>query len=186
VPKKEKMKNKAACPCYCLIIILVVSLVFTSCLKQNIVENELQIIQNIDKTIHQWHDAAAQADFDTYFELMSDEAVFMGTDATERWDKKAFQAYAKPHFDKGKAWTFKTIERNIVVDSLQQIAWFDELLDTSFKICRGSGVLKKQGNYWKISHYVLSMTVPNENSKQVVALKDVIETSFIQKKSSKK
>jgi hypothetical protein len=173
------MKNKTIRLIYCSAVILTISLGLTSCLKQNIQGSELENIQNIDKTIQKWHNAAAQAEFDDYFDLMTEDAIFMGTDATERWDKKAFQAYAKPHFDKGKAWTFKTLERNIVVDSLQQIAWFDELLDTSFKICRGSGVLKRQGNDWKITHYVLSMTVPNANSKQVVVIKDALETAVI-------
>ena len=49
------------------------------------------------------------------------------------------------------------------------MAWFDELLDTHMKICRGSGVLVDQGNgQWKIKHYVLSMTVPNENVDEIV------------------
>jgi hypothetical protein len=37
-------------------------------------------------------------------------------------------------------------------------AWFDELLNTQMKICRGSGVLVKIDGKWKIKHYVLSMT----------------------------
>jgi hypothetical protein len=28
--------------------------------------------------------------------------LFIGTDATENWGKPAFQAFAKPYFDKGK------------------------------------------------------------------------------------
>jgi hypothetical protein len=43
------------------------------------------------------------------------------------------------------------------------------------KICRGSGVLVKVGNDWKIKHYVLSMTVPNENVTEVVKIKTPIE-----------
>jgi hypothetical protein len=43
-------------------------------------------------------------------------------------------------------------------------AWFDELLNTQMKICRGSGVLVKIGQEWKIKQYVLSMTIPNDNS----------------------
>jgi hypothetical protein len=73
-----------------------------------------------------------------------------------------FQAFAKPFFDRGKAWSFKAIERHIYVDKSGKMAWFDEL-STQMKICRGSGVLVKIGNDWKIKHYVLSMTVPNEN-----------------------
>jgi hypothetical protein len=46
----------------------------------------------------------------------------------------------------------------------EKMAWFDEL-STQMKICRGSGVLVKIGNDWKIKHYVLSMTVPNETRR---------------------
>ena len=33
-----------------------------------------------------WHKAAADANFDAYFNLMTDDAVFIGTDATENWN----------------------------------------------------------------------------------------------------
>jgi len=157
-----------------------------SCLKQTIVQNDDQVKQEIDQVIHHWHEAAAQAHFEKYFDLMTEDAVFIGTDASERWNKKAFETYAKPHFDKGKAWTFKTLERHIMLDSLHQIAWFDELLDTSFKICRGSGVMKKVDNEWKIQHYVLSMTIPNEQSKLIVSMKDSLESEVIRKLNQKK
>lgn len=140
----------------------------------------------INSVINQWHMAAAEANFDNYFNLMTDDAVFIGTDATENWNRKDFEAYSKPYFDKGKAWTFHKLERNIYVDKNNKIAWFDELLNTSFKICRGSGVLEKVNGKWKIKHYVLSMTIPNETSKEVVAIKDSIETNYIQKLKSKK
>jgi hypothetical protein len=32
-----------------------------------------------------------------------------------------------------------------------QTAWFDELLDTQMKICRGSGILVKENKQWKIN-----------------------------------
>ena len=47
------------------------------------------------------------------------------------------------------------------------------------KICRGSGVLQKIEGEWKIKHYVLSMTVPNENVKEVVEIKKEIEDRLI-------
>jgi len=148
-------------------------------------DTEQEKIQ-IDSVINQWHKAAAEANFDNYFGLMTDDAVFIGTDASENWNRKSFEAYSKPHFDKGKAWTFHTLERNIYVDKNNKIAWFDELLDTSFKICRGSGVLEKVNGKWKIKHYVLSMTIPNETSDIVIAVKDSIENNYIQKLKSKK
>jgi len=60
---------------------------------------------------------------------------------------------------------------------------FDELLDTQMKICRGSGVLIKQGDQWKVQHYVLSMTMPNEQIKAAVKIKAPIEDELIKKLS---
>lgn len=154
---------------------------FQSCQKPIVVDEK-----SINTLLDNWHLAAAEANYENYFQGMSNESVFIGTDATENWDKKAFQSYSKPHFDKGKAWTFKSLERNIYFNKDNSIAWFDELLDTQMKICRGSGVVEKENNEWKIKHYVLSMTIPNENSSAVIQLKDSIESALIHELKSKK
>lgn len=137
--------------------------------------------EQINKTLNAWHKAAAEADFDTYFGMMTEDAIYIGTDPTENWNKKAFQLFAKPYFDKGKAWDFKAIERHIYFDKSGKLAWFDELLNTQMKICRGSGVLVKAGKEWKIKHYVLSMTIPNDNTNEVVKIIAPIEDTLIQK-----
>lgn len=135
----------------------------------------------ISKRIDAWHQAAAQADFDAYFGLMTDDAVFIGTDATENWNLKEFKAFSKPYFDRGKAWDFNAIERNIYVGDNGSIAWFDELLDTHMKICRGSGVLKKTNGIWKIAHYVLSITIPNDDIDAVKTLKAKFDDELVKK-----
>jgi len=117
---------------------------------------------------------------------MSEDAIFIGTDATENWTKPAFQAYAKPYFDKGKAWSFTCIERHIYLNENKTMAWFDELLDTRMKICRGSGVLVLSEGKWKIQHYVLSMTIPNDATDDVVKLKSPLEENLIKDLKSKK
>jgi hypothetical protein len=38
----------------------------------------------------------------------------------------------------------------------------------------------KIGSEWKIKHYVLSMTIPNENIDEVIKIKAPIEDSIIQ------
>ena len=134
----------------------------------------------INKVINSWHQAAAETNFENYFNLMSDDAIFIGTDATENWTKTAFQAYAKPHFDKGKAWTFTALERNIYFSTDKKTVWFDELLDTQMKICRGSGVLTKVKKEWKITHYVLSMSIPNELSDEIVKLKTALDEVLLE------
>lgn len=131
--------------------------------------------------IDQWHDAAARADYKTYFGMLSADSRYLGTDATENWDKKAFDVFAKPYFDKGRAWDFKALERNIYFSKDGKVAWFDELLDTHMKVCRGSGVLEKDGKTWKIKHYVLSMTVPNDVIDSVLPQKAKHEDALIEK-----
>jgi ketosteroid isomerase-like protein len=135
----------------------------------------------INTLLDSWHKAAADAKFETYFDLMSDNAIFIGTDATENWSKTEFMAYAKPHFDKGKAWSFTSLERHIYFSKDKKTAWFDELLNTQMKICRGSGVVEKTKKGWKISHYVLSMTIPNDNSAEIIKVKASIEDALIEK-----
>ncbi len=120
--------------------------------------------------VEAWHQAATDADADKYFGLMTMDSYFLGTDQTERWSKKEFQSFAKNAFSEAPAWDFKTIERNIIVDDTGDIAWFDERLDTWMGVCRGSGVVVKTANDWKIKHYVLSVTVPNEKIKDFILL----------------
>ena len=147
-------------------------------------QNDLK--SQIINTLDAWHKAAAEANYKNYFDTLTDDAIFIGTDATENWNKPAFQAYAKPYFDKGKAWNFTAIERHIYFNNNKTVAWFDELLDTQMKICRGSGVLVLLNGKWKIKQYVLSMTIPNETSDEVIKIKTPIEESLIIDLKSKK
>lgn len=146
-----------------------------TCLSQSNVNDKAKI----DSLLNSWHKAAANANFSEYFDLMTDDAVFIGTDATENWTKKEFMAYSKPYFEKGKAWGFNAIERHIYFSKNKQMAWFDELLSTQMKICRGSGVLIKTTKGWKIMHYVLSMTVPNSVSDEIIKIKSEDENQVL-------
>lgn len=143
--------------------------------KVFVIANEKKQINNM---LDSFNLAAANADYDLYFSYYDNDAVFIGTDATENWCKDSFMIWSKPFFDKGHVWNFKSLKRNIYFDKDGKVAWFDELLDTQMKICRGSGVLSKQGDVWKIQQYVLSMTIPNSKTNQVVELKTIVEDSL--------
>lgn len=145
-------------------------------------ENEKTAINTM---LDGFNTAAAKADFNTYFGYFADESTFIGTDATEVWDKKAFMVWAKPYFDKKQTWNFTSLKRNIYFSKDGRLAWFDELLDTQMKICRGSGVVEKISGQWKVRQYVLSMTVPNEIVDKVVPEKAPIEDILIQKLKNK-
>ncbi len=135
----------------------------------------------INVVLNNWHKNAAEANFEAYFNAMSNESIFIGTDASENWNIEAFKSFSKPHFDKGKAWSFKSVERNVYLDASGKIAWFDELLDTWMGICRGSGVLKKTDNSWKIEHYVLSLTIPNIHIEEVKNINKKYDSIFLKK-----
>ncbi len=142
--------------------------------------------EKINQTLDTWHKAAAEVKFETYFNSMAEDAIFIGTDATENWIKKNFRIWAKPHFEKWKNMGFyNALERHIFFDKTGKIAWFDELLNTQMKICRGSGVLVKVGKEWKIQHYVLSMTIPNDEVEAAIKIKAPIEDALINKLQKK-
>ncbi len=125
----------------------------------------------INQSLNTWHKAAGEADFKTYFGLMDDQAIFVGTDSAEVWHKQAFMNFSKPYFDKGKAWQFTPINRHIYLDNNHKnMAWFDETLDTWMGICRGSGILVYKNHQWLIKHYVLSLTVPNDKINKVIKI----------------
>lgn len=145
------------------------------------VDTKKEIKTTINTLLNNWHLAATEANFDDYFGKMDSLSVFIGTDASENWTKKAFEAFSKPYFDKGKAWDFKTLERNIYVNDSSDFVWFDELLNTWMGTCRGSGVLEKKGDSWKIKHYVLSVAIPNDDIKKVIAAKKEKDSIFLSK-----
>src|SRR5262245_34989159 len=131
-------------------------------------------VRAFEKTLDALHKAAADADEKAYFDLYAKDAVFLGTDAKERWTLEEFKAFAHPYFAKGKAWTYKPIagKRFIVIEGQNHdVAWFDEQLENAkLGVCRGSGVLVKTATGWKDKQYNLTMLVPNEVAEQVAKL----------------
>ena len=96
--------------------ILFLLLSVSSCATQNNIENvtEIEIIKNANAFMDSWHQAASDANFENYFGKMDTQSVFIGTDTSENWTKQQFEAYSKPHFDKGDAWDFKTLEETYI------------------------------------------------------------------------
>jgi hypothetical protein len=127
---------------------------------------------SLDSLIDDWHNAASQANYEAYFSLMGESFVFLGTAPGERWEKEAFSTFAKPYFDKGKAWSFKASNRNWTFSKDKKVAWFDEDLDTWMKGCRGSGVMEYNGNEWKLAYYNLTVLIENEKMDSFIRLRE--------------
>lgn len=114
------------------------------------------------------HEAASEAEYDRYFSLYADEAVFLGTDATERWTREEFMDYARGPFETGTGWTYHTLERHIAIAAGGRTAWFDERLENAgLGETRGSGVLVMEDGSWKIAQYNLTIPIPNEMALDV-------------------
>jgi ketosteroid isomerase-like protein len=125
--------------------------------------------QRVTAVLDDWHQAASVADEERYFKHFAPDGVFMGTDASERWTVGQFREWAKPHFERKKAWSFQPRDRHIAFSADGKLAWFDEMLDTpNLGVCRGSGVLTRIGKGWKIAQYNLSIPIPNALADSIV------------------
>ncbi len=154
--------------------ILLLSLIVTLYAPRAFTQADTTVLH---KFIDDWHLAATQANAPAYFGAIADNGIFIGTDATEHWTKSQFLAYAKPHFDRGKAWHFIAYNRKLHVSNNGQFVWFSELLTTWMGVCRGSGILEKTSTGWKIQQYHLAITVPNDLVRDFLTLVENFEKS---------
>ncbi len=118
-----------------------------------------------------WHADASAGNFDAYFGAMTEDSVFLGTDASERWTKHEFMGYAREPFSDGSGWIYMPSERFIAFDDDRETAWVDEVLtNAKYGTLRGTAVLRLVGGAWKIAHYSLTFLVPNEKAARVVEI----------------
>lgn len=125
----------------------------------------------LNDLMNKWHNDVATFQFDAYFDFMSDDFIFLGTDPTERWTKNEFYDFCKPYFEKKSTWDFKTNWRNWYMNDREDVAWFEESLDTWMEECRGSGVLKRENGIWKIAHYNLTVLIENDKVDKFIKLR---------------
>lgn len=127
--------------------------------------------EQVSAVLDQLHLKASEGDFDGYFALYAPNAVFIGTDASERWPLEIFKDYTRGRFASGTAWTYHMLEREIDFSPDGNVAWFDELLtNENLGLTRGTGVLIKDGDTWLFTQYHLTIPVPNELARPFVAL----------------
>ncbi|MCP4599960.1 MAG: nuclear transport factor 2 family protein [Proteobacteria bacterium] len=133
------------------------------------IPNRVSMIRQTEHVLDDWHDAASKADGTRYFGHMTEDAVFLGTDAAERWTIEEFKSFAAPYFSKGSGWTYIPRDRHITLSEDGSVAWFDERIDNDkMGELRGTGVLHRIDGVWKIAQYNMSFPIPNEITDEVV------------------
>lgn len=118
---------------------------------------------SIDTLLDKLHVSAASANADAYWACYTDNAVFIGTDASERWTLTEFKEYAEPHFATGKGWAYTPSNRHVDFSPDRRTAWFDETVThAQYGACRGTGVLLLTPSGWKVAQYHLTLPIPND------------------------
>ena len=131
-------------------------------------EDDLDRLE-VNMVLTAWHLAADHGLYEFYFDQMTDDAVFMGTDASERWTKDEFMAYAREPFSDGHGWSYEQVEHHVAFSHDHRTAWVDEILENEqYGTMRGTAVLELINGEWKIAHYSLTFLVPNERAGEVV------------------
>ncbi len=122
----------------------------------------------VDTVLDDWHAAASRGDQTRYLDLFAPDAVFLGTDASERWTLEEFTAYVERYFPLG-GWTYQPRDRHVRFSPQGTLAWVDELLENEkYGTLRGTSVLQRIAGEWRIAHYSMTFAVPNERSAEVV------------------
>ncbi|WP_372870508.1 nuclear transport factor 2 family protein [Shewanella sp.] len=129
------------------------------------------------KVLDTLHSAAAKADWPTYFAIYTDNAVFLGTAAEERWNMDEFRRYALPT----NGWDYKPQSRQFIEHG--DTLLFDEILyNDKYGHSRGTGAMIKTNKGWQVLQYHLSFPVPNEVAKEVTGTIMAFEKQLMQKK----
>ncbi len=124
----------------------------------------------VGEVLDDWHRAAAEADQARYLGHFAPGAVFVGTDASERWSLEEFSEYVGDYFPQG-GWEYIPHGRHVTLAAGGTVAWFDEqLAHAGYGELRGTGVLRRMDGAWRIEFYAMGFTVPNDVASEVVKL----------------
>lgn len=148
------------------ILLILLSLVFCTA------NAEAKKTAEVAAVLDALHVAASKADGQVYFNLFTQDAIFIGTDVSEMWTIDEFKAFAIPLFTKGQGWAYFPRSRDIRFSASGEVAWFHEVLDNkNYGTTRGTGVLVlEQGKGWRIAQYHLTIPIPNNIAGNVTQI----------------
>ncbi len=124
----------------------------------------------VHRLVDRWHAAAAEVRAEDYLAALAPDAVFLGTDPGERWDKAGFAEYVRHYFEgQGRGWKYVPSQRTVQLAPDGRTAWFDERLENAgYGILRGTGVARLDAPGWRLVHYSMTFAIPNDQARAVV------------------
>jgi len=146
-----------------LLVVSVSMLTVTFAFSKGTSDLASDVTRLINQKMDDFHDAADKGDRMRYLNHFAEDGVFMGTDDWERWPYEEFSKYVNKHFKDGKGWSYRPVKRFINTNMQKDMAWVDEIVESEkWGRFRGTVVLEKSEQGWKIKHYSLTKLVPNE------------------------
>jgi hypothetical protein len=130
-------------------------------------------VADISLVLDRLHQAAAEADGPTYFDLFTPDALYRGTDATELWTLEEFRPSPSPISVGAGAGpmcrasaTSRLRRRTVPVSPGSMRSWIRESYGTS----RGTGVVVRgDDGAWRIAYYALTFPIPNALARDMTA-----------------
>lgn len=137
----------------------------------------------IEAALAEFHAAVGAGEESRVVASLAPEAVILGLDPAQRWDRQGFVRWLIARDEKAigksrslgtKAWTAAVRSRSITPGVSGEFAWFDEQLrHPEWGDLRGSGVAIRLQGGWFIAQYHLALAIPDESSGRILgALKD--------------
>jgi hypothetical protein len=124
-----------------------------------------------ETTLDALHKAGADANPTAFTALLAQDVVFLGMDGANRLEGQAVRNFVTGNFAKGNAWTYRSGQRETRLSNDGSVAWFDESLEhDQLGHGRGTGVLIRINEEWKVAQYNLTVPQPNGTASTTGAL----------------
>lgn len=128
---------------------------------------------DVKVVLDDFHRASVAADLEGTLGHLAEDAIYFGTDPAERFTVAQLRDFIAPYFAQGMGWTAIPWVQHIELSADGSVAWFDErLTSSSWGEMRGTGVLTRDGQEWKIVQFSLSLPVPNDLINDLITLRD--------------
>jgi hypothetical protein len=114
-----------------------------------------------DAALDALHKAGADADPAVFEALLAQDVVFLGVAGAARLEGQSAREFFSEHLMQGNAWAYRSSERETRLSPDGSVAWFDETLQhDQLGRGRGTGVLVRSSEGWKLAQYNLIVPLP--------------------------